>query len=102
MLKIKKGDQVKILRGKDKGRTGVIEKVIFKKNQAVIDGVNIVKKHVKPQGEKQPGGIVEIAKPLDLSKIGLICPKCKAVTRVGFKQGGKDKKRVCKKCKEII
>lgn len=102
MLKIKKGDQVKILRGKDKGRTGVVEKVVPGENQVVISGVNVVKKHVKRQGEKQPGGIVEIAKPLDLSKVALLCPKCNQPTRVAFKKVGKDKKRVCKKCKEIL
>lgn len=102
MLKLKKGDRVKVLRGKDKGRTGVIDKIILKKNQVVVSGINIVKKHVKPQGEKQPGGIVDIAKPLDLSKVALICPKCKGVTKVGFKETGKNKKRLCKKCKEII
>lgn len=102
MLKIKKGDQVKILRGKDKGRTGVVEKVVPGENQVVISGVNVVKKHVKRQGEKQPGGIVEIAKPLDLSKVALLCPKCNQPTRVAFKKMGESKKRVCKKCKEIL
>lgn len=102
MLKIKKGDQVKILRGKDKGRTGKVEKLIFKKNAVIINGLNLAKKHVKPQGEKKPGGIIEIAKPLDLSKVALICPKCKEVVSVGFKIVDKVKKRFCKKCQEII
>ena len=102
MLKIKKGDQVKVLRGKDKGRTGKVEKTDAKKNQIIVAGINVVKKHVKPQGEKQPGGIVEINKPLHFCKVILICPKCKKTTRVGFEISGKTKKRICKKCKEIL
>lgn len=102
MLKIKKGDKVKVLRGKDKGRTGVVEKRTAQKNQILVSGINVVKKHVKAQGEKKPGGIVEISKPLDLSKVMLICPKCKKVTRVGFEISGKTKKRICKKCKEVL
>lgn len=102
MLKIKKGDQVKILQGKDKGRAGAVEKVDFKKKKIVIRGINIVKKHVKAQGEKKPGGIVEIAKPLVMSKVALICPKCKKSTRVGFRMLGKSKKRVCKKCQAVL
>ncbi len=97
MLKIKANDKVKILIGKDKGREGEVERIITKENVAVIPGINIYKKHVKgTQGQK--AGIYEIPRPIAISKIGLVCPHCKKVTRVGFKFVGDDKMRFCRKC----
>ena len=101
MLKFKTGDTIKITAGKDKGREGKIEKVISKESKVLIPGVNIYKKHVKGQ-QGQKGGIFEIPRPLGFAKIALICPKCKKVTRVGFKIVEKNKSRVCKKCKKEI
>ncbi|RLC32836.1 50S ribosomal protein L24 [Candidatus Woesebacteria bacterium] len=101
MLKLKTGDSVKITAGKDKGRKGKIEKVFPKQTKALIPGVNIYKKHVKGQ-QGQKGGIYDIPRPLDFAKIALICPKCKKVTRVGFKIVEKNKSRVCKKCNKEI
>ena len=76
-MKIKKGDKVKIIAGKDRGREGVVEKVIPKEKRVVVTGVNLYKKHVKPRREGEKGGIIEIARPLDIAKVALICPKCK-------------------------
>jgi len=101
MLKFKTGDTVKIMAGKDKGREGKIEKILSKESKALIPGVNIYKKHVKGQ-QGQKGGIFEIPRALNFSKIALICPKCKKVTRVGFKIVGKNKSRVCKKCNKEL
>ncbi len=101
MLKLKVGDTVKITAGKDKGRGGKIEKIFPKETKALIPGVNIYKKHVKGQ-QGQKGGIYDIPRPLDFAKIALVCPKCKKTTRVGFKIVGKNKSRVCKKCKKEI
>ena len=101
MMKLKVGDTVKITLGKDKGREGKIEKVIPADSKVVVPGVNIYKKHVKGMGEVK-GGIYEIPRPLSLSKVALVCPKCKKVTRIGFKFAGSEKVRVCRKCgKEI-
>lgn len=101
MLKLKVGDTVKITAGKDKGREGKIEKIFPKQTKALIPGVNIYKKHVKgSQGQK--GGIYDIPRPLDFAKIALICPKCKKMTRVGFKIVDDNKSRVCKKCNKEI
>jgi large subunit ribosomal protein L24 len=98
MLKLKKGDHVKITLGKDKGREGDIERVIGKENTVVVPGVNIYKKHVKGQ-QGQAGGIFEIPRPLNVAKVALICPKCKKQTRVKFTVTGKNEKnRVCAKC----
>jgi large subunit ribosomal protein L24 len=101
MLKLKVGDTIKITAGKDKGREGKIEKIFPKQTKALIPGVNIYKKHVKgSQGQK--GGIYDIPRPLDFAKIALICPKCKKMTRVGFKIVDNNKSRVCKKCNKEI
>jgi large subunit ribosomal protein L24 len=102
-MKIRKGDTIKILLGKDKGRTAKAEKILGKTNKIIATGVNVYKKHTKPQGEGKPGGIIEISRPLDASKVALICPKCNKITRVGFqisKTGVKE--RICKKCQAIL
>jgi len=97
MLKLKKRDKVKVLRGKDKGRDGEIETVFPAKMKVLVPGVNIYKKHVKGvRGQK--GGIYDVPRPLDFSKVALVCPKCKKATRVGFKMAGSEKVRVCRKC----
>lgn len=101
MIKFKAGDTVKITAGKDKGREGKIEVVFPKENLVVIPGINIYKKHVKAQGG-QKGGIYELPRPISFGKIALICPKCKKVTRVGFRVLEKEKVRICVKCKKEI
>jgi large subunit ribosomal protein L24 len=101
MLKLKVGDKVKVLSGKDKGRTGKIEKIFPKKGTLIVPGLNVYKKHVKGfQGQK--GGIYEIPRPLALGKVALVCPKCKKATRVGFRTTDNTKERVCKKCGRSI
>ena len=101
MLKLKVNDNVKITAGKDHGREGKIEKVLPKEGKVIVPGVNLYKKHVKGMGD-QKGGVYDIPRPLSLGKVALICPKCKKITRVGFKTVGKEKVRICKKCgKEI-
>ncbi len=101
MLKLKVGDTIKITLGKDKGREGKIEKIDPKNMTAIVPGINIYKKHVKSMGETK-GGIYEIPRALQFSKLSLVCPKCKKITRVGFKFAGSEKIRVCRKCgKEI-
>lgn len=99
-MKLKKGDTIKIIKGKDKGRTGKIERVFPKLNRVLIPGINVYKKHTKPRGEKEPGGIIDIVKPLSVANVALVCPKCGQPTRVGYQvdQSG-EKQRICKKCK---
>ena len=100
-MKLKAGDKVKVLLGKDKGREGKIEKIFPKKGTVLIPEINIFKKHVKGQ-EGQKGGIYDIPRPLVASKVALVCPKCKKITRVGYKMIDDKKVRICKKCgKEI-
>lgn len=100
-MKIKKGDKVKVLLGKDRGKEGVVEYVMAKENRVFVGGVNLYKRHVRKQGELQ-GGIIDIPKPVDISNIALVCPNCNKLTRVGYKINGDTKIRICRKCgKEI-
>lgn len=102
-MKIKSNDNVKILAGKDKGKTGKVSKVLRKENKVVVEGANIIKKHIKAKRPGEKGQIVEFASPLDASNVILICPKCSKETRVGYliMENG-DKQRICKKCKQEI
>ena len=103
-MKIKKGDKVTILIGKDKGKTGTVDRVSGKNGKVLVGGLNLYKKHVKPQGgeKKRTGGIVDVSRPLLVSKVALVCPKCSKPTRVGYSLVGKEKIRICKKCKSKI
>lgn len=100
-MKIKKGDKVKIILGKDRGKEGKVEYVLGKDKRVFVGGANLYKRHVRKHGNIE-GGIIDIPKSLDISNIALICPNCNKVTRVGFKLEGSDKIRICKKCKKEI
>jgi large subunit ribosomal protein L24 len=97
-MKLKKGDSVKVVRGKDNGKTGKIDRVNPKKNKVVVEGINQYKRHMKAKMPGQKSEIITITKALPISNVSLICPQCKKTTRVGFKIMGKDKTRICKKC----
>lgn len=101
-MKLKKGDTVKVMAGKDKGKEAKVERVFFKTDSVVLLGINLYKKHIKPRGQGQKGSISEVARPMVVSKVALICPKCKAPTRVGFKFLGDKKVRICRKCDQEI
>lgn len=83
--KIKKGDRVQVLSGRDKGKRGEVIAVMPTDNRALVQGVNMVKRHQKPQGLNQPGGIVEKEAPIHLSNIALVDPSSDKPTRVGFR-----------------
>lgn len=102
-LRVKKGDTVIVLSGKDKKKKGRVLMVMPKKEKVVVEGVNILKKHQKPSRKYPQGGIIEKEFPIHISKVMLVCPKCDKPTRIGAKilENGK-KVRVCKKCKEVI
>lgn len=101
-MKIKKGDQVIIVKGKDKGKKAKVLRGFPKKSHILIEGVNIKKVHRKPKREREKGQVVEVASSLDVSKVKLICPKCGKPTRIGYKISKRKKYRVCKKCGEEI
>ena len=100
--KIRKGDRVQVLAGKDKGKRGEVTKVLVDDNRAVVQGVNMVKRHTKAQGMNQAGGIQEKEASIDLSNLALIDPKSDKPTRVGFRMDGDKKVRVAKASGEVI
>ena len=99
-MEIKKGDTVKILYGKDTGKQGVVSAV--KNGKVIVDGLNMYKKHVKGDGKEKKSAIIDIAKPMDVSKVMLVCPNCSKPTRVGIKRENGKVERVCKKCGKVI
>ncbi len=101
-MKIKKEDTVLVTSGKYRGKTGKIEKALPKIGKVVISGVNIVKKSTKPSRKNPKGGIIDIALPVDVSNLKLICSKCNKAVRVGYKYISNKKTRYCKKCSEQV
>ncbi len=103
MLKVRKGDTVGIIKGKDKGKTGKILAVYLASGKALVEGINLAKKHKRQTRQEEKGGIVSIEMPIAISNIALICKNCNRKAKVGFeilKDGTKT--RVCKACKEAL
>ena len=107
-MNIKKGDTVLIITGKDRGKQGIVSRALPQVNKVIVEGLNIAKKHIRPQGQTRQGGIIEKAMPLQVSNTMLICTECGKPTRVGHDRRpmGTDQKirsvRVCKKCEKVI
>ena len=97
-MRIKKGDTVEILSGNDKGKQGEVLEVIPKSEKILVKGVNVRKKHVKPRKQGEEGGIIQTEIAINSSKANVVCPKCKKVTKIGYKIEKDQKVRVCKKC----
>ena len=101
-MKIKKGDTVLIISGKDRGKSGKVLAVSPKINKILVENVNLRKKHVKPKKQGEKGQVVEIPAPISISGAQLVCPKCGKPARVGYKIIDKKKYRICKKCAQEI
>lgn len=101
-MKIKKDDQVIIISGKYRGKKGKVLRVLPESGRISVEGVNLMKKHVRPKKSGEKGQMVTIPYPFPVSKAKLICPKCGKPTRVGKKFLEKESFRVCKKCQERI
>lgn len=101
-MKIKKGDTVKLLYGKDSGKSGAVVAVNTKTNKVVVEGLNIYKKHVKGDGRQKVSEILTIEKALPVSKVMLICPLCNKATKINIRREDKKVVRVCKKCGKDI
>lgn len=100
---VKKNDQVMVMAGKEKGKSGKLLRIIAKKEGALIEKVNFVKRHSRPSGQNRQGGIIEKEAPLPLSNIMIICAKCNVPVKVGRKILDDGKRiRYCKKCGEHI
>ncbi len=103
MLKIRKSDMVQVIRGKDKGKKGKVLVVIPKEQRAIVEGVNLVKKHKRQTRQDQQGGIISIEAPMSMANLMLVCKSCNRPTRVGFSiNQDKTKSRYCKSCKQTL
>jgi large subunit ribosomal protein L24 len=103
MKKIKKDDQVMVIRGKDKGKSAQVRQVMPGDQRAIVTGVNMIRRHQKQQSAQQPGGIIEKEAPIQLSNLKLICKNCGSATRVGIRERPDGMRvRVCKKCSEDV
>ena len=105
-MRIKSGDKVKIITGKDKGKTGKVLQVYPGKNKVSVEGLNLSIKHMRPRRQGEKGQTVEFPAAINVSNLLVVCPKCNKAARVNYKnikKGDKDKKsRICNKCKELI
>ncbi len=95
---VKTGDEVIVLQGKDKGKKGKVLQVAPSEGKLIVEGINIVSKHVKPRKMGEAGGIIKAESALYACKVQLVCPKCGQPTRIGHIIDGDKKMRVCKKC----
>lgn len=99
MLKVKKGDIVKVIAGNYRGQRGEVLKVFPKDQRLIVKGINIIKRHQRPTARQREGGIIEREGPIHLSNVLVICPACDRPTRVGFTSNEVgEKMRVCKQC----
>lgn len=101
-MKLLKGDTVKVVAGKDKGKVGKILRAYSKEEKVLVENVNQYKRHIKKRTEGEKSQIVTITKPLPLSNVSLVCPKCSKVARIGFKTEKGKKIRFCKKCGKAV
>lgn len=98
-IKFKKNDNVMVLAGKEKGRIGKILRIDRNEDRAYIEKINMIKRHIKPRSAQEPGGIIDKEASINISNIGLYCPKCKKAVRFSIGINDKQKKvRLCKKC----
>lgn len=100
--KFKKGDTVKIVAGKDKGKTGTIEKVLPRVSKVLVTGINQFKRHIKARTQNQVSEITTITKPITVASVMFVCPKCHLEARIGFVNQDGKKERMCKKCQQQI
>jgi len=101
-MKIKKGDTVKVLYGKDAGKTAKVLHVFLKSERLIVDGLNTFKKHIKGDGQKKKSEIAVVVRPMPIAKVQLVCSLCGKPTRVAMKRENGKVVRVCKKCGKTI
>lgn len=101
-MKLKKGDNVIMLNGKDRGKTGKISMVIPSVDRIVVEGLNLIKKNVRAKKQGQKGQIISKERAVSASSVALVCKACGKMTRIGFKFNGDNKIRICKKCRAEV
>jgi large subunit ribosomal protein L24 len=101
-LKIRKNDNVKIISGKDRGKSGKVLKVFVEDERILVEGVNMRKKHERAKRQDKKGEVITRPAPVSIANAMVVCPKCGKPSRIGYKVEGKQKTRVCKKCSAEI
>ena len=102
-MQIRKNDSVMVITGKERGKTGKVLRVLMDKDAVIIERTNMVKRHTKPRGPQQPGGIVEKEARIHASNIMIMCDKCNAPVRIGHKTlADGEKVRICRRCQEAL
>lgn len=101
-MKIKKGDTILVISGKDRGKTGKVVKAFPEEGKIIVENINLRKKHVRPKKEGEKGQVIEKPGPLNASNVKIICVKCGKASRLGYKIVEGRKYRICKKCSQEI
>ena len=102
-MKLKKGDRVRVISGKDVGKEGEITRVFPEAERVIVDGVNVAKRHQRATGQTMQGGIIDKDMPLHISNVAIVCSGCNSPTRVGYRfEPDGTKVRVCRKCGKDI
>ncbi len=102
-FKVRKNDTVMVIVGRDRGKTGKVLRVLPVPGRVIVERLNIVKRHTKPRGAASPGGIVEREAPLDISNVMVMCDRCNAPVRMGFKLAADgSRSRVCRRCGDVL
>ena len=102
-MKLRKGDRVRVLTGKDRGKEGVVMRVLPSRNKVIVDGVNVAKRHQRPTKATMQGGIIDKDMPIPVANVAIVCPTCGKPTRVGFTVGADGtKQRIAKRTGEVI
>jgi large subunit ribosomal protein L24 len=97
-MKIRKGDTIYVIAGKDVGKTGEVTRVIPERDKVIVDGVNVAKRHQRATNATMQGGIIDKDMPLHVSNVAIVCTSCGKPTRIGYRFDGDEKVRVCRKC----
>lgn len=97
-MKLKQGDKVMVIAGKDAGKESRITRVITAKGKILVEGVNTAKRHHRPTGQTMQGGIIDKDMPIDASNVMIVCDDCGLPTRIGYRVDENGKQRVCKRC----
>jgi large subunit ribosomal protein L24 len=101
-MKVKKGDKVLIIKGKDRGKSGAVLNVFSENGRLTIEGLNMIKKRARPKKGGEKGQLINVPSPIKAENVAVICTKCAKPTRVGYKLEGNKKFRICKKCNQEI
>ena len=97
-MKIRKGDRVRVLAGKDKGKEGTVMRALPEKDKVIVEGVNLAKKHQRPTRVTMQGGIIDKDMPVHVSNVMIFCEECDKPTRIGYRFDDNGKHRICRRC----